>query len=73
MKFNDGEEDKTIAFNVCDHAKREPSDGKKDFANLLAGGKVTGDYKHLTSDNIEDVQVDLLDKKRPDIGLRLTY
>ena len=73
VKFNDGQEDLTIAFNVCDFAKREPSDGKRDFANLLSGGEVQGDYKHLTSDNIEDVEVELLDEKRPDIGLRLKY
>ena len=80
--YNDGEEERSIAFNVCDHAEREPSDGKNDFANILSGGKNTGDYKHLTSSDIADVKVELLgkssltnlaDTKRPDIGLRLTY
>jgi hypothetical protein len=62
VKFNNGQEDLSIAFNVCDFARREPADGKRDFANLLSGGEIQGDYKHLTSDLIEDVQVELLGK-----------
>jgi hypothetical protein len=60
VKFNNGQEDLSIAFNVCDFARREPADGKRDYANLLSGGEIQGDYKHLTSDLIEDVKVELL-------------
>ena len=53
----------SIAFNICDFANREPSDGKRDFANILAGGgKFSGHYTHLTSESIDDVKVELLGK-----------
>jgi hypothetical protein len=63
VDFDDGTEKGTIAFNVCDYAHRMPTDGKKDFANLLivAEGNAGG-YRHLTSTNIEDVKVELQGK-----------
>lgn len=57
VQFDDGQEKASIAFNVCDFAKRKHPDNKPDFANLLLGDAASGAYKHLTSDNIEDVKV----------------
>lgn len=70
VQFDNGSEKASIAFNICDHAKRVHPDGKRDFANLLVG---QDKYKHLTSDNIEDVHVSFLDEKNPGLGLQLTY
>jgi hypothetical protein len=37
VKFSDGTDEASIAFNVCDHTKREAHDGQEDFANMLLG------------------------------------
>jgi len=62
VKFSTGQDEASIAFNVCDLAKRTGHDGSEVFANMLVGTSTAGQWKHLTSDNMLDVEVELLCK-----------
>ena len=56
----------SLAFNVCSLTARKATDGQRDFANVKVGaaeGSAAPEFKHLTSDSIDEVKVEILGKE----------
>lgn len=70
VTYNDGQGEVSINFNICEYNARQCPDGQQDYANSINSNNTCN---HLSSSDISDVQVELIDIWRPDLGLELTY
>jgi hypothetical protein len=70
VTYNNGKGNVTIDFNICDYAYRQCPDTLNDFANVINENNTCS---HLSSSNLADVGVSLIDDDKPDLGLKLNF
>jgi hypothetical protein len=62
----------SLNFNICETTNRKcenQESNEDDFANI----KVNSKCKHLTENDLADIDVNLIDNEDPGQGLKLTY
>ena len=68
MVYNNGKGNVSIDFNLCENNFRQCPDNTKDFANIINENNTCD---HMSSDDLSEVGVSLIDIENPDAGLLL--
>jgi hypothetical protein len=68
--YNNGKGNVTIEFNICDHTLKSCPDGGEDYAHITNQNNTCD---HMSTKSISDIDVQLIQRQVPELGLTLTY
>ena len=70
MVYNNGNGNVSIDFNLCEYNYRKCPDEDNDYANIINENNTCD---HMSSDDLSQVGVSLIDTENPEAGLLLEF